>query len=162
MAPERLCPPFTRNNIFRKRSESENPHNFPGSEELKALHEANLKEMPEDEIRRIVGQLSWKLNSDNELRLWEKCTEVQLFELLQYGMTREERNAQIEQSRPKKKRMGEGTETSALQAGEDSKTSALNTHQLNTQVSQTTFKGATKTPPAGTQSQAGLAEGSPE
>jgi len=76
VAPERLCPPFTRNNIFRKRSESENPHNFPGSEELKALHEANLKEMPEDEIRRIVGQLSWKLNSDNELRLWEKCTEV--------------------------------------------------------------------------------------
>ena len=91
--------------------------------------------MPEDEIRRIVGQLSWMQNSDNELKLWDQCTEVQLFELLQFGMTREVRNAQIEKSRPKKRRMGEGTEPSAVYEG--SKTSqnhpsALDTHQLNT------------------------------
>jgi len=54
----------------------------PGQSELELIHKVDLDQIGEEELRRIVGELSWKLNPRDEVRLYECLTEYPLFEVL--------------------------------------------------------------------------------
>ena len=54
----------------------------PGQSELELIHKVDLDQIGEEELRRIVGELSWKLNPRDEVRLYESLCEHPLFEVL--------------------------------------------------------------------------------
>lgn len=74
-----------------KRTTSE----LPGQQELDLIHKADLGKMTAEEIAQVIGTLSWKLNPLNEIQLYETLREAPLFEVLQRGMSTEERHEQI-------------------------------------------------------------------
>jgi len=54
--------------------------------------------MSDEDLGKIIGMLSWKLNPENELHLYGLLREQPLFEVLQEGNTTEERNLNIERN----------------------------------------------------------------
>ena len=70
----------------------------PGALEKRILRKANPGQFPDG----VLGALSWKTNPQTEKRFYEIILKQPLFDLLQAGMTQEEKKNQIEKSRPKR------------------------------------------------------------
>eukprot|EP00356_Strombidium_inclinatum_P000643 CAMPEP_0170508710 /NCGR_PEP_ID=MMETSP0208-20121228/63157_1 /TAXON_ID=197538 /ORGANISM="Strombidium inclinatum, Strain S3" /LENGTH=88 /DNA_ID=CAMNT_0010791753 /DNA_START=1403 /DNA_END=1669 /DNA_ORIENTATION=- len=51
--------------------------------------------MNDFEIKQLIGELSWLWNPENELHLYDLMLKDQLFEVLQYGMSKKERQTMI-------------------------------------------------------------------
>lgn len=60
----------------------------PGEYLMQLIHRVDPDEVFAPKFDQLLGKLSWSLNPQNELHVFKKCIkDQQLFELLQHGMT---------------------------------------------------------------------------